>query len=68
MQPQHGQRDVDLVRNLTMMHRQIAQLVSDMLLLLLLRCLVLTAIYTHRTVVGTLGALHDGMWRLISPA
>lgn len=68
MQPQHGQKAGDLFNTLTMMHRQVAQLVSDMLLLLLLRCLVLTAIYTHRTVVGTLCTLHDGMWRLISPA
>lgn len=56
-----------LSAGLTMMHRQVAQLVSDMLLLLLLSCLVLTAIRTHHTVVCTPCALH-GCMRGVTPS
>ncbi len=56
-----------LSAGLTMMHRQVAQLVSDMLLLLLLSCLVLTAIRTHHTVVCTPCALHHCMRGLTPP-
>ena len=56
-----------LSAGLTMMHRQVAQLVSDMLLLLLLSCLVLTAIRPHHTVLCTPCALH-GCMRGVNPS